>query len=95
MTPISEHSKLSSPDHVLMRKARGETVLLNLDNEQYYGLRGVGTRLWDLVEAGTRFSEAIDSLLEEFDVDRATLTTDLAELLDDLQQNGLVHISAG
>ena len=35
----------SLPDHVLLREIRGETVLLDMDSGQYFGLDAVGTRM--------------------------------------------------
>ena len=91
---LGPNSTLSVPDHVLTRTAAGETVLLNLDNEQYYGLDGVGTSLWRLVESGTTFGQAVAALLDEYAVDQETLQADLKVVLEDLISNGLVLIDA-
>ena len=56
------------PSHVLSRKAAGETVLLNLDSEEYYGLDAVGDRLWGLLEGGTTFGQVIAALLDDYEV---------------------------
>jgi hypothetical protein len=92
--PLSDETTLTVPEHVLSRKAGDETVLLNLDNEQYYGLEGVATRLWDLVEAGTTFGEAVRILLGEYEVEGDALIGDLSALVNDLQENGLVVVGA-
>jgi hypothetical protein len=92
--PLSDDTTLTVPEHVLARKAAGETVLLNIDNEQYYGLEGVGTRLWELVEAGTTFGETVSTLLGEYEVERDALVGDLSALVVDLQKNGLVVVGA-
>ena len=57
-TPISGDSMLRVPEHVLSRRAGAETVILSLDDERYYGLDGVGTRFWEIVEPATTFGEA-------------------------------------
>ena len=80
------------PEHVLSRRVAGETVLLNLDNEEYYGLDEVGSRFWELVEAGTTFESAVDVLLDEYEVDRDVLVGDLTKIVSDLAGNGLVLI---
>lgn len=91
---LSDDSRLSVPDQVLARRAAGETVLLNLDNEQYYGLDGVGSSLWQLIETGTTFGQAVAALLEEFDVEQAVLEADLKAVLTDLSANGLLLVDA-
>ena len=88
---IDDDTVLSIPDHVLSREASGETVLLSLADEHYYGLDGVGTRLWELIEAGTTFGEAVATLSAEYDVDPAMLKADLQTLLADLDRKDLVR----
>ncbi len=93
-TPLRDESVLNVPEHVLSRRVAHETVLLNLDSEVYFGLDGVGTRFWDLVEAGTTFGDAVATLLDEYSVERDALVADLTTLIDDLQGNGLVLVTA-
>jgi hypothetical protein len=90
---IDEATCCEVPDHVLARRTGAEMVVLNLDNEQYYGLDEVGTRFWDLVAAGGSFGAAVSTLLEEYEVERAVLVDDLTSLIDDLSENGLVTIA--
>ena len=92
--PPHDDSTLSVPDDVLARRAAGETVLLNLDNEQYYGLEGVGSRLWELIEAGTTFGQAVETLSGEYGVEREVVVADLTAVIADLQTNGLLLVHA-
>ena len=93
-TPVSDGTKVTVPEHVLSRTVESETVLLNLENEHYYGLEGVGVRFWELMAAGATFGAAVAALLEEYEVDRDTLVADLNELVADLRQHGLVLVDA-
>lgn len=83
---------LRAPAHVLSRSARDETVLLNLENEQYYGLDGVGSRFWELVEEGTTLDGAVEKLTTEYSVERSVLEGDLKALVADLRQSGLIAV---
>ena len=40
------NTRLEHSPEVLFRVLKGESVLLDLDGEFYYGLDGVGTRVW-------------------------------------------------
>lgn len=91
---ISGDSTLRIPDHVLSRRVGGETVLLSLDDEHYYGLEGVGTRFWEIVEEGMTFGAVVDALLAEYEVERDVLTKDLTAVLLDLHTNGLLVVDA-
>jgi len=75
---------------VLFQEVSGETVLLDLNSESYFGLDEVGTRIWALIQEGRAVGEVVATLLEEYDVDRATLEADVAALLASLLEAGLV-----
>jgi len=79
-----------SPD-VLFQEVSGETVLLDLASEQYFGLDAVGTRIWALLNEGATADAVVETLLEEYEVERATLEADVAELLAGLAGAGLIR----
>lgn len=59
----------------------------------YFSLDGPGSRFWELVEAGSTFGSAIDTLFDEYAVDRSSLEDDMAELVGELSSKGLVVIA--
>lgn len=75
---------------VVFQEVSGETVLLDLNSESYFGLDEVGTRVWALINEGRAVDEMISTLLDEYDVDRATLEADVAALVTSLLEAGLV-----
>jgi hypothetical protein len=79
-----------SPE-VLFQEVGGETVLLDLDSEQYFGLDAVGTRIWTLLNEGADADAVVATLLEEFEVERDRLAADVDELLDKLAEAGLIR----
>jgi hypothetical protein len=80
---------VKSPD-VLSQEVDGETVLLDLDGESYFGLDKTGTRIWQLLDEHETVSAVYEQLLSEFDVDEDTLRKDLHEHLEALKQAGLI-----
>ena len=90
---FSPDSKLEIPDTTLFQELDGECVLLNLANESYYGLNETGTRMWDALSQSESISKALSVLMEEYDVDEKTLSTDLNQLVDDLLENKPVAIA--
>ena len=80
-------------DQVLAQEVAGETVLLDLQGEKYFGLDAVGTRIWQLLKEGRSESEMVNILLAEYDVDRETLEQDVHELLERLDAAGLIEIT--
>ena len=77
-------------DEVLSQEVNGETVLLDLEGESYFGLNEVGTRIWQLLQADITIEEALDTLTGEYDVSRVQLECDVGALLDQLAEAGLV-----
>jgi hypothetical protein len=80
------------PAHVLVRILDQESVLLNLETEQYFGLDETGTRMWQLVTASPNIDSAYQELLAEYDVDPEMLRSNLVELLDRLVDSGLLQV---
>jgi hypothetical protein len=84
--------RAAAPAHVLVRLLDQESVLLNLETEQYFGLDETGTRMWQLVTASPNIDTAYLELLTEYDVSPETLRENLAELLDHLVEHGLLQV---
>jgi len=80
------------PAHVLIRHLDGESVLLNLETEKYFGLDSTGTRMWELVTKLPSIEAAYDILMHEFEVEPELLRNHLAELLGQLVENGLLQV---
>ena len=80
------------PD-ILFQEVRGETVLLNLDNENYFGLDEVGTFFWKLLQENNDFQKVFDIMLDEYEVDAAQLEKDLNKLVEKMVEAGLINIS--
>ena len=84
--------RASVPSHVLVRFLEGESVLLNIETERYFGLDETGTRMWQVVTAAPSIEVAFQQLFEEFDVDAQLLRMNLSDLLDRLVENGLLSL---
>jgi hypothetical protein len=89
---LPERVKIS--DDVLFQEMDGESVLLDLTNEQYFGLNEVGTRIWQLLSENGETVEVLSQLTGEFDADEQILQRDLALLLNELEAGGLIVIEA-
>jgi len=91
--PISFTDRIRVPDDVLISRLQEESVLLNLDNERYYGLDDVGTRMLSVLSSSDSVQLAWERLTDEYDVDREVLRQDLIYLIEKLLEQGLVEIS--
>ena len=92
---ISFSDRVKVPDEVLISNLQGESVMLNLDSERYFGLDAVGTRILSVLTNSDSIEAAYQELLKEYNVDGPVLRQDLLELVENLVKQGLVQISHG
>lgn len=77
---------------MLTRSVGDETVLLDLANEEYFGLEGVGARFVELAGGGRTYGETVSALLDEYDVSEDVLRHDLDVLITELHAKRLVEV---
>jgi hypothetical protein len=82
--------RLMVAEDVRSRRIAGETVILHLETEQYFGLSGVGSRLWELLGHGTDVEHAVNRLADEYEMDAALVRADVHALLSNLMGSELV-----
>lgn len=82
------------PPDVLIRELDGESVILDLNSERYFGLDAVGTRMWVALSTSVSIQAAYDALLAEYEVEADQLKYDLGALVEQLVAQGLIKISS-
>jgi len=91
---IAFSSRVHVPDGVLVSELGGESVLLNLNAESYFGLDEVGTRMWSAVTTAASIEGGYEVLAREFEVDPERLRRDLSALLEALVAEGLLVVES-
>lgn len=93
MGPTPRSVAVRVPGDVLMQRLPDdEAVFLNLATEEYYGLNSTGTAMWRALTETGRVELARDRLLDQLDVDRATLERDLDAFVSGLVERGLLRV---
>lgn len=77
-------------EEIIWREMDGETVLLNPMTGRYFGLNTVACSFWTRVDGAASLENIIDQLLEEYDVDRDTLKTDIDSLIASMLEYELI-----
>ena len=90
---VSFNQKLLVTEDTLINVIEGESVLLNLKSESYFGLDQIGTRMWNLMTASDSIQAAYETLLDEYDVTADMLRQDMRNLIEKLIVNGLVEVA--
>ena len=92
--PISFAARVRVPSDILISEVGGESVLLNLKNERYFGLDDVATQMWKALVASDSIQAAYERLLAEYDVEANRLRQDLDDLIQKLLEQGLVEVGS-
>jgi hypothetical protein len=89
---VSDTSTVVRSSEPLTAAVDGEIVMLSPAQGAYYGLNGVGSRIWELLARPSTVDGVCATLTAEFDVDDAACRTAVLAFLDDLRQAGLVQV---
>lgn len=98
MTPhdsITSSSIVRASDRQVSSDLAGETVLLSLETARYFGLPGVGSRIWQLLATPMRVSEICGVITQEYDVSPDRCEADTLDFLRRLLEKGLVEVQGG
>ena len=91
---ISPKQKVRPMENVLIQDLVEESVLLDLENEEYFGLDSVGKRMLSSLEESESTESAYQLLLEEFEVEPEQLRQDLQDFISKMVGYGLVEITS-
>jgi hypothetical protein len=79
-------------DDVVSREVAGEMVLLDLASGQYFGLSGVGGRVWArLTESACSIRDLSQLIEAEFDAPYERIEQDVLALARDLAERNLIR----
>jgi hypothetical protein len=89
---ITPDSFLQRKGDLLFNEIDGEVVMLSIENNEYYGMEKVGSRIWELLENRLGFKELVTRLMEEYEVSEQQCTTDTLAFLKKLEEKKLLVI---
>lgn len=79
-------------EHLASDVGNHETVVLDTDRLQYFGLNSVASRVRELTQSPTTVDDICKALVNEFEVDRNTCETQVLDLVRDLRQESLIRV---
>jgi hypothetical protein len=74
----------------MSRLVGDETVLLDLASGIYFGLDGVGQKIWEAVTEGRSLGEAATAIVNDYEVDESQAQSDVIEFASELVERGLL-----
>ena len=81
---------------LLTRNIAGETLIVPIrgkvgDLDSIFTLNELGLRVWNMLDGQANVARIAETISGEYDVTEEAAAQDVAELLNDLAQVGLVH----
>lgn len=76
---------------VVAARVDDELVMLNLQAGNYYGIRGVGTLLWELLTEPRSMDELVHAVIAGYDISREQCTADVGTFVDELLELELLE----
>lgn len=91
---INKNQEYKLTDEILCQVIDGETVILDLKSENYFGLNEVGSQAIELLQTGTTLTQLVEQLENIYAVEKIELEKDMTELLLQLLQEKLITPTA-
>lgn len=88
---LDAKTRISRNPEILATELEEETVMMNINNGQYYNLTAVGSDVWNMIEQPTEFGAVLEKLQQEYDVDPSICEKEVREFLGDMAVLGIVH----
>jgi hypothetical protein len=92
VSQITEGTTLVVGARSVSADLEGEAVILDTVDGEYYGLNEVGARIWTLLQEPTTFGELVDTLIEEYRVDRDRCAAEVRTLLGQMEEKDLLEV---
>lgn len=91
MTTLTLQHRVVRQSGLVATPMDGETVMMSIENGEYYGLAGAGSRTWDLLAEPQTLDALCRTLAAEHEVDAATCEAETLRFVGDLLALGLVR----
>lgn len=95
MNQITKDTTLVVGTSSVSADLEGEVVILDTANGEYYGFNEVGAHIWTLLQEPMTFGELVDTLIEEYRVDRDQCTAEVRTLLGQMVKRNLLEVQPG
>ncbi|HUE95142.1 MAG TPA: PqqD family peptide modification chaperone [Longimicrobiaceae bacterium] len=87
-----DRSVVAASSNLVAAELGEEVVILNLKDAQYFGLKEIGLRVWQLLQRPVTMGEIEAVVLEEYDVEPERCREELSRLVSGLVERGLVEV---
>lgn len=90
---ISKKQTFYLSQEVLAQEIDGESILLDMSSEKYFGLNDVGSQILSQIQKGSNLETITNHLLTIYNVEEKQLKIDIIELLQQLLDKKIISLA--
>jgi hypothetical protein len=89
MSPVPSTTLITRNPDLVAAEVDGDLVMMSVEQGEYFGITGVGSRVWELLAAPTTVADLTRVICAQYAVDEATCQADMQAFVEELIQLGL------
>lgn len=82
---------ISRNPNLIAAEMDGDLVMMSIEKGEYFGISGVGSRVWALLESPMTLQQICRLICHEFAVDETACTQDLQDFSQEMLALGLIR----
>ncbi len=91
MSPAQLQRLIVATPNAVSCELAGEAVILDASSGQYFALDAIGSRIWEWLQKPCTPASLCERLMEEYDVEPERCEADVATLINQMAEHGLVR----
>ena len=89
---INDETRIKKNETILTSKIEDQTIMMNLENGNYYGLNPVGSQIWEIIEQKISVKKLCSRLIKEYEVEESHCKKVVLSFLEKMNKSGLISI---
>jgi hypothetical protein len=89
---IDMDSRIVRSSDIVFNEMDGETIMMSIENGEYYGINSIGSRIWKLLETPRTVSDLCETLQPDFDVTPEQCARDVLFFLNRMAEKEVIRI---
>ena len=89
---IHQHSLIQRCSNIVSSEIDGETVMMDTNFEKYFGMKTIGTRIWQLLEQEISFQSLCEQLTGEYEVSMEQCMEDVKPFIQELCDQEMIRL---
>lgn len=86
-------TKINIPDTLFLQKVDDETILLDINTNEYFSINEIGTFIWETLEEKKDLNSVKEEIISNYEVDEKQVENDILNFIQEVANKGLITIS--